>query len=205
MSEQEQRKAPGSFRTKIVLLAIIFMLPLGYALYLKLTEWRPATTTNYGQLVIPPVSLKDSEMQSIDGKPISLKDFQHHWLMVTFGKNGCDEACDKNLYKMRQTHIAQGKYQMRVKRLLVLDKKPPAEDLARFEQYRGMTIVTGPERAVSAFAKQFKFVGENGISGRNEIYLVDPLGNFMMRYDAVAEAGGIRKDLGRLLRVSRIG
>ena len=118
MSNQEQMQKPGNFRAKMILLAIIFLLPLGYAVYLKATGWHPDKTTNYGELVIPAVPLEDVAMQTINGKPVSLKDFSHHWLMVTFSGSACDAACEQNIYKMRQTHIAQGKYQLRVKRLL---------------------------------------------------------------------------------------
>ena len=205
MSNQEQMQKPGNFRTKMILLAIIFLLPLGYAVYLKVTGWHPDKTTNYGDLVVPAIPLEDVAMQSIDGKPVSLKDFSHHWLMVTFSGSDCDAACEQNIYKMRQTHIAQGKYQLRVKRLLVLSGKPKPESSAKFEAYPEMVIVTGPAEAVRAFGSQFKTPQGTALDGLNQIYLVDPLGNFMMHYDADAEAGGIRKDLGRLLRVSRIG
>ena len=205
MSNQEQTPAPGNFRIKMILIGIIFLLPLAYAVYLKVTGWHPDKTTNYGELVIPAVPLEDVVMQSIDGKAVSLKDFSHHWLMVTFSGSGCDAACEQNIYKMRQTHIAQGKYQLRVKRLLVLSGKPKPGSLAKLKEYPEMVIVTGPAEAIRAFGSQFKTSQGTALDGLNQIYLVDPLGNFMLHYDADAEAGGIRKDLGRLLRVSRIG
>jgi hypothetical protein len=37
------------------------------------------------------------------------------------------------------------------------------------------------------------------------VYVVDPLGNFMMSYAANAEARGMLKDLKRLLKISQIG
>jgi hypothetical protein len=205
MSDKDQPRTASNFRTKIILLAIIFLLPLGYAVYLKMTEWRPAKTTNYGELVVPAIPLKDVQMQSADGKAASLKDFSHHWLMVTFGSGNCDAACEQNIYKMRQVHIAQGKYQMRVKRLLILSGHTGPGSLAKFKEYPGMVVVTGPNDAIQALGSQFRTPEGSALDGRNRIYLVDPLGNLMMSYDADAQAGGIRKDLGRLLRVSRIG
>lgn len=205
MSNQEPEQAATHFRTKIILLAIIFLLPLGYAAYLKTTDWRPAETTNYGELVTPALSLNDVQMKTLDGKQVGLKDFAHHWLMVTFASDTCDSACQKNIYKMRQTHIAQGKYQMRVQRLLVLPTGAGAIDSSLLEQYPGLVVVGGPASAIQAFGSQFKTGSGTALDGGNQIYLVDPLGNFMMVYGADADAAGIRKDLGRLLRVSRIG
>ena len=205
MSEQEPKKAATHFRTKIVLLAIIFLLPISYAVYLKTTDWHPTKTTNYGELVTPALPLKDVQMKALDGKQIGLEDFAHHWLMVTFAGATCDSVCEKNIYKMRQVHIAQGKYQMRVKRLLVLPGGAESKNNAMFEQYPGMAVVAGPPDAIKTFGAQFKTDSGTALDGLNQIYLVDPLGNFMMVYGADADAGGIRKDLGRLLRVSRIG
>jgi cytochrome oxidase Cu insertion factor (SCO1/SenC/PrrC family) len=205
MSEQEPKQAATHFRTKIILLAIIFLLPISYAVYLKITDWHPTETTNYGDLVTPALPLNDVRMKTLDGKQVGLEDFAHHWLLVTFAGSTCDSACEKNIYKMRQTHIAQGKYQMRVKRLLVLPAGTRPKDNAMFEQYPGMVVVTGPAEAIKAFGAQFKTASGTALDGLNQIYLVDPLGNFMMVYGADADAGGIRKDLGRLLRVSRIG
>ena len=68
MSNQEPEQAATHFRTKIILLAIIFLLPFGYAAYLKTTDWRPAETTNYGELVTPALSLNDVQMKTLDGK-----------------------------------------------------------------------------------------------------------------------------------------
>ncbi|KPK12229.1 MAG: hypothetical protein AMJ68_02610 [Acidithiobacillales bacterium SG8_45] len=205
MSEQEPVQPAKHFRVKIILLAIIFLLPISYAVYLKTTDWHPAKTTNYGELVVPALPLQDVQMTALDGKQIGLKDFAHHWLLVTFAGNSCDSACEKNIYKMRQTHVAQGKYQMRVKRLLVVPGGASANNTTLFARYPGMDVVTGPSDAIRAFGIQFKTGSGTALDGLNQIYLVDPLGNFMMVYGADADAGGIRKDLGRLLRVSRIG
>jgi len=41
--------------------------------------------------------------------------------------------------------------------------------------------------------------------GSGWIYLVDPLGNLLMRYPTTVKPGGMLKDLKRLLRLSKIG
>ncbi len=205
MEAQGSAQSSKNFRVKIILLAIIFLIPISYALYLKMTGWRPAETTNFGDLVVPAIPLKDVKLQSLDGKAVSLKDFEHQWLMVTFGEAPCSGACEQNIYKMRQTHIAQGKYQMRVRRLLVLTGDSKTLSKSSFKEYPGMVVVTGPASAISTFGKQFVTEEGTALDGKNRVYLVDPLGNLMMSYGADVKANGIRKDLGRLLRVSRIG
>ena len=44
-----------------------------------------------------------------------------------------------------------------------------------------------------------------GASVRDHIYLVDPLGNVMLRYPRDPDPSRVKKDLTRLLKVSRIG
>ena len=205
MEKNDAAKPEMNFRIKMVLVLVVFLLPLGYAIYLKVTGWRPSQTTNYGSLVIPAIPLKDVRLTTVDGKAASLKDFEHHWLLVTFSGAPCNDACERNIYKMRQTRIAQGKHQMRVRRLLVLTGDPSTVSKDRFKDYPGMVVVTGPGKGIDDLGRQFVTADGTALDGRNRIYLVDPLGNLMMSYDADADASGIRKDLGRLLRVSRIG
>ena len=42
-------------------------------------------------------------------------------------------------------------------------------------------------------------------AGAQTLYLIDPLGNWMMVYPGPSEYKGILKDIKRLLRVSQIG
>jgi hypothetical protein len=42
-------------------------------------------------------------------------------------------------------------------------------------------------------------------SVRDHIYIIDPLGNLMMRYPRDADPSKIKKDVVKLLKVSRIG
>ena len=43
------------------------------------------------------------------------------------------------------------------------------------------------------------------VSARDHIYLIDPLGNLMMRFPKDADPARMVKDLKRLLKISRIG
>lgn len=73
------------------------------------------------------------------------------------------------------------------------------------KDYPGMRIVTGPAEAVDALARQFVLPAGSPLDNLNRVYLMDPLGNFMMSYPADADPTGMRKDLARLLRISQIG
>jgi hypothetical protein len=107
---------------------------------------------------------------------------------------------------MRQVHAAQGKEAERVQRVFVVTDASALDRLgAALRDYPGMIVLAGPPEAVASLARQFA-VPEAADPGRGgRIYLVDPLGNFMMHYAPDTDPNGLRKDLARLLRLSRIG
>ena len=46
---------------------------------------------------------------------------------------------------------------------------------------------------------------EQGGNAADHIYLIDPLGNLMMRFPKNAEPAKVKKDIGKLLKASAIG
>jgi cytochrome oxidase Cu insertion factor (SCO1/SenC/PrrC family) len=164
-------------RNKLFLVAAVCAAPivLGTAAYLL--GWTPGTASNYGELITP--------------RPVSLDELRGKWVLVTFDAAACDAYCEKKLYFMRQVRRAQGKDMDRVERLWVLTDthKPRADLLAAIEGTR-----------LAAFSPQ-------GFPGNpaDHIYLVDPLGNLMMRFPRDPDPSRMIKDLQRLLKYSRIG
>lgn len=188
-------------RLVLVLLALLFFGGLVIAAVMIQTGWRPATTKNYGELVQPPRPLADAELATLDGARLRLADLKGKWTFVYFGSAECRTPCIDNLYKMRQVAAAQGKESHRVRRLFVVTETG-AVDALRYtlKDYPGTHVVVGPAAEVQRLVTQF---GADGDAHR--LYIVDPLGNLMMRYPADADPRGINKDLGLLLRASRIG
>lgn len=205
MANEVDAVATRSNRYKVILIAILFLSPIVLAVYLKSTGWRPAKTKNYGELVIPARPLADVAFTTADGREIRLSQFKHKWLMVTFAADGCTGACENNIYKMRQVHIAQGKHQKRIRRLLVLPANGKQALSLKQKGYPNLVVVTGPAGSIRDFANQVKSADQTAAESTNRIYLIDPLNNLIMSYPQDADAGGIRKDLARLLRVSQIG
>lgn len=142
--------------------------------------WAPGGASNYGEL-IPPRTVSAAALQQLRGK----------WVLVSFDAAACDAYCEKKLYFMRQVRRAQGKEMERVERLWVLTDaaRPRTEVLAAIEGIR-----------LGSFSPE-------GFPGTpsDHIYLVDPLGNLMMRFPRDPDPSKMIKDLQRLLRLSRIG
>ena len=190
-------------RLVLVFLGLLFFSGLVISAVMIQTGWRPATTKNYGELVQPPRPLADAELTTVDGARLRLADLRGKWTFVYFGPAECLTPCVDNLYKMRQVAAAQGKESHRVRRLFVVTDTGALDTLRyTLKDYPGTHVAVGPAAEVQRLATQF---GANADGDVHRLYIVDPLGNLMMRYPADADPRGINKDLGLLLRASRIG
>jgi hypothetical protein len=140
---------------------------------------------NYGELLAPRV-LEAPAFEALRGK----------WLLVTFDPALCSTQCESKLYVVRQVRRAQGAGAERIERVwIVTDGGDPSAKLR--DAIQGTHLVTFAEAApLAAFPP-----GDQ----RAFIYLVDPLGNLMMRYPAEPAPEKMIKDLERLLKLSRIG
>ena len=75
---------------------------------------------------------------------------------------------------------------------------------ALLEEHPGLQVVKPDTDMLQGFLTQFRISNDDAaVEGR--VYLVDPLGNLMMRYPVDAKPKGILKDILRLLKTSWIG
>ena len=186
---------PLTSRNKFLFLLAVFMVPV-VAAYLAYFGWRPAGHTNYGEL-LKVTPLQQTAGKALDGKPFNLDALRGKWVMVHVGVASCDAACARQLYLMRQIRITQGKEQSRIERLWVLtDAGMPNAML--LQAHPGLHVW---RPADTAFVEQFP--AGDGPAGH--IYLVDPLGNLMLRFPAQPDAKRMMKDLKLLLKASQIG
>ena len=195
MSSSIPNVAQRSFRINLVLIFAVFAVPL-IAAYLSYYVWPPQGRLNYGEL-IDPKTMPDVALRDADGKEFSLSTLRGKWIMLSVDSADCDEACDQKLFLMRQTRISMTKEMNRIERVLLLrgDAKATAE-LAK--KYPGMHILSG---ANDSLLNTFP----GAPNAADYIYLVDPVGQVMMRYVKNPDATGIRRDLTRLLSVSQVG
>ncbi len=182
-------------RSKFLFLIGVFMVPV-VAAYFAYFGLRPAGHTNYGEL-LKVAPLQSTAGQTLDTRPFNLEALQGKWVMVHVGSANCDAACQQQLYLMRQVRITQGKEQSRIERLWVVSDSG-APDAVLLQAHPGL-LVWRP--ADAAFVAQFPAVRERG----EHIYLVDPLGNLMLRFPAQPDAKRMMKDLKLLLKASQIG
>jgi cytochrome oxidase Cu insertion factor (SCO1/SenC/PrrC family) len=169
-----------SARLKLALIFLACAAPFILASAAWYFGWGTGNPGNYGEL-IEPRALTGPAFEPLRGK----------WLLLAFDAASCDAYCEKKLYYMRQIRTALGKDRGRVERVWVLtDAGTPRPEL--LAAYEGTHTVR---------ASAHSFAG-NPV---DHVYLVDPLGNLMMRFPRDPDPSRMLKDLQRLLRYSRIG
>ena len=161
----------------------------------------PAGRTNYGALVEPQRPLPALSLRRLDGTAVEAASLRGSWLMVQVDGGECDAACAKKLWQMRQVRLTTGKDVDRVGRIwLIVDEAPLATSVIR--EYDGTMFLRARADEVAAFLPLP--VGP-GARLADHIWLIDPLGNLMMRWPKDADPNRMKKDLIRLLKASGIG
>lgn len=188
-------------RRKLLLLAFVCVLPV-LASYLMFYLWQPSGRVNHGTLLTP-AALPERTLAGLAGQPaLTAAELRERWTLVVVAGAACTPACERALYVARQSRIAQGQEMERVGRLwLVADAGELSADdfAARFGAHEDLRAA----RAEDGWLAHFPAAHDGAI------FLVDPLGNVMMRFDdqadAVTGARELTKDLQRLLKYSALG
>lgn len=193
-----QTEASGADRGKMILIAALFAAPVIAATLLYAVGWRPSASVNHGELVQPARPIHDVPLRSSKGESTGFDTLPKKWTMLYFVGPVCDAGCEAILYNLHQVHLALGKDADRVQRVVIVSSADPSVNRA-LATYPGAVVLTGGADQVRALRSQF------GDRADDRVYLVDPLRNYFMSYPPGANPSGMRKDLARLLKVSRIG
>jgi hypothetical protein len=186
-------------RWKMLAILVVCASPL-IAAYFTYYVVKPTGRTNYGTL-LDPRNYPQPHLGSValDGKPTELDTYKGKWIMLQVDSGNCAEACRKKLHDMRQLRTAQGKERDRVERVWLITDDAPLDTLL-MREYDGTRMLRVPPAALQAWLPV-----EQGTTTVDHLYMIDPLGNLMMRFPKDADPNRIKKDLGRLLKASSIG
>jgi hypothetical protein len=188
-------------RTQIWILLGVFFVPLALAflLYYGSGGWRPPGSTNRGELISPARPLPNVELPTPDSGPLAASAWHGKWTLVYVGDGRCDERCRAALTLMRQTRLALNKDMTRVQRILLATGNC-CDRIYLDAEHPGLAIALADNDAGQNLLAAFPDVATGSI------YIVDPLGNLMMRHPpAAAPSKDLLEDLRKLLKLSHIG
>lgn len=153
-----------------------------------------------GKLIHPPTEVTDLNLSDSHGHPLSIKNFQGHWTLLFNDKEHCDAYCQQMLFNMHQIQIATGKDRLRIQLALATTKQSLNTKLLTAIN----TKFNGTEIIIKATNTE-TFAHKNFPMQPNNLYIIDPMGLVMMRYNKSIQPMAIFNDVQRLLMASQIG
>lgn len=185
-------------RWKMLLVLLVCVSPI-VASYFTYYVVRPEGRRNFGALIDPQRPLPSISGRTLDGQTVQLPSLKGQWLLITVSSGSCDAGCEKNLYFQRQMREALGREKVRVDRVwLINDDAAVAPGL--LPALKDATVLRVPTDALAQWLQP-----EKGSGLQNHLYVVDPVGNWMLRFPAdldAASAAKAKRDLDRLLRAA---
>ena len=205
-NSKEQQVTSGRWKMLAVLAVCAGPIIASYITYYFI---KPEGRTNYGALIDPrqyPIPAMAST--TLDGKPQGLDAYKGKWIMLKVGPSDCAQDCQDQLFAMRQLRTMQGKDADRIERVwLITDNEPLDTMLLRVND--GTRMLRAPAAVVEKWLPLE--AGQGADRASDHVYLIDPLGNLMMRFPKgsvssnIEQVKKVNKDLVKLLKASAIG
>jgi hypothetical protein len=197
-AEAAARRRTTAGRLKMLAVLAVCAAPV-IASYLAYYVVRPEGRTNYGTLVQPTRPVPALVLEDLAGAPVPAASLVGQWLLVSVGPASCDPACEKRLYAQRQLREMLGRERERLDKVwFVTDRAALQPQLqAALTAAPATTVLRADRAALAAW-----LAPAPGHALEDHLYVVDPLGEWMMRMPADADPVRIKRDLERLLRAS---
>lgn len=185
-------------RWKMLMVLLVCAAPV-VASYMTYYLIRPQARQNFGALIDPQRPLPDMQAVQMEGKQTNLRALKGQWLLISVAGGACDAQCQHHLYMQHQLREGLGKEKDRVDWVwLVSDDAVIAPSLLH-------ALATATVLRVPAAQLPTWLEAEQGAAIQDHLYVVDPLGNWMMRFPmriALDQAPKVKRDMERLLRAS---
>ena len=160
---------------------------------------RPEGRTNYGDLVTPSAMPESLSLHTLEGAAVAPRSLHDQWLLVVVADAACDATCETNLYLQRQLRETLGREMERVDKVWLIPDDAPLRPQV-LEAVAAGTPVKVLRVARDELAQWLAPAVGHQLD--EHLYVVDPMGRWMMRQPARPEAAKIKRDLERLLRAS---
>lgn len=195
------RTATGRWKMILVLLVCAAPVVASYFMYYVV---RPDGRRNFGELIDPQRPLPDQPVVDLAGKTSNLRALKGQWLLVSVAGGACDDACTRHLYLQRQLRESLGKNKDRLDWVWLVSDDQPVQPKLREAitgvSLNGAAVLRVPTQQLAAWLQPAP-----GRQLSEHLYLVDPMGNWMLRFPAgldLPAAAKAKRDVERLLRAS---
>ena len=185
-------------RIKMLLVWAVCAAPV-VASYFMYYVVRPEGRTNHGALIQPVRAMPEPAalpLHNLQGTPVLPASLKGQWLLVSVASAECAAACERTLYLQRQLRESLGRDKDRIDRVWLVSGDAPVREalLPALEQASVLRV------AQADLARWLQ--PEAGRQLADHLYLVDPRGDWMMRFPANVDFTKAKRDLTRLLKAS---
>ncbi|CAN7490356.1 hypothetical protein [Polaromonas sp. LjRoot131] len=198
--DQSATRAPSTVAGRWKMLAVLLVCASPVvASYFTYYVVRPEGRRNFGELIDPQRPLPPLATRALDGRSGTLTALKDQWLLISVAGGACDTRCEQNLYFQRQLRESLGKEKERLDRVWLVADEAPVRDALLPALASSAVLRVAP----AELAKWLEPAAGQRLE--DHLYLVDPIGNWMMRFPAdmdAAAAAKAKRDLERLLRAS---
>ena len=191
-----RRTASG--RLRMLLVMLVCAAPV-IASYLTFYVIRPQSSRNFGELIQPVKALPAIPVTTLDGKTVDMQSLKGQWLLVSVSSGACATDCQKTLLFQRQIRASLGREKDRTDWVWLITDDEPV-DAALKSGMMDAVILRIPQAQLASW-----LAPAPGHALNEHLYLVDPRGDWMMRFPAgltMDQAAMLKKDWERLLRAS---
>jgi len=195
------RKNKNPYTIWFVVLSFVAPVILAYIMYFFVDI---KSFTNHGEILNPVIHISSFKLRNENAEIIPQKELLSKWRIISFLGRNCDQQCASRLYDTRQIYTSLGKDRDRVVRMFV-HLEPADESLLKLiaETHPNVVNVYADK---SAIIKALDDNVRNDISiDNNETYIMDPIGNVMMRFTRDQPNKDLLYDINKLLKASQIG
>jgi len=175
-------------RLQLVLLASLFIVPMGVAALLAFSGWVP-DARSYGEGIVPQRVVDDIAVDLSDGSRLDWHDPEWRWSVVAIPGSRCAEACMKQLDQIHRARISLNQKANRV-RMLYLGKPPVGTDADALMQ--PWDIGSDVNNGFAAWVPDV----DDGLA----VVLVKPDAIALTHYANGFSASGLRKDLAKVTK-----
>ena len=184
-------------RGVLLLIVAIFLGSMLVAGALRFSGWRPATTKNNGELLQPPVDLRDRTLSLADGGEYAWNPGARIWRIALLPPADCAQACSDAARDIDIVWQLMGRRADQVE-VLWLCGQPGCSVPSPLREDRSLRVLR-PDPGLRAL-----FPGADAPAGNAPgvpMYVIDPNGFVILRYAPGADPGGLRADLSKLLKL----
>ena len=209
MSEIESRPVNNAIAGKkrnpytvwFVVIAFVAPVVLAYVMFFFVEV---KSFVNHGEILNPIVHISSFKLTDEANKIIPKAELTYKWRLISFVGKDCDQACENRLYDTRQIHTSLGKDQHRLIRMFI-HLEAAGEALVKLidATHENVIHVNGDVNTIKEVLGIN--IRDDASITNNEIYIMDPMGNVMMRFTKDQLNKELLFDLKKLLKASQIG